>query len=105
MGIPKLKNITIIDEIRESVGNTNFIDVTKIVSNPNLVSIEEVIKGQQNQIKAFEEALVEGENKLKTETDAEKIEALIASIILNKELIENSKNYINQINPQNGEKR
>ena len=53
MGIPKLKNITIIDEIRESVGNTNFIDVTKIVSNPNLVSIEEVIKGQQNQIKAF----------------------------------------------------
>jgi hypothetical protein len=105
MGTPKLKNLTIIDEIKERVGKTNFVDVTKIASVSGGQSVEEIIEDQESQIKAFEKSLVLAEEKLKTETDEKEVEKLIASIIFNKELIGNSKNYINQINPQNGEKR
>ena len=79
MSAPKLKNLTIVDQIKERVGQTNFVDVSKLANMP------------------------EGMNALKTETKEEEIEKLVASIIFNKEMIENSNSYINYLKNDTGQ--
>ena len=103
MSAPKLKNLTIVDEIKERIGKTNFVDVSNLVNTREAMTPEEVVEDQKNQIKAFEKSLSWAENALKTETKEEEIEKLVASIIFNKEMIENSNSYINHLKNDTGQ--
>tara|TARA_B100000287_G_C20529604_1_gene740268 strand:- start:501 stop:812 length:312 start_codon:yes stop_codon:yes gene_type:complete len=103
MDIPKLKGLTIVDRIKERVGKTNFVDVTKIATIPENMTLEQVIEDQKTQIEAFEKSIAWAEKSLQTETKEKETEKLIASIIFNREMIENSKNYINQLSNQDGQ--
>ena len=103
MSAPKLKNLTIIDQIKERVGKTNFVDVSKLVNTREAMTPEEVIEDQEAQIKAFEKSLSWAEKSLETETKEEEIEKLVASIIFNKEMIKNSNSYINHLKNDTGQ--
>ncbi len=97
MSAPKLKNLTIVDEIKERVGKTNFVDVSKLANMPEGMTAEEVVEDQKIQIEAFKKSISWAEKALQTETKEEEIEKLVASIIFNKEMIENSNSYINYL--------
>ena len=50
MSAPKLKNLTIVDEIKERIGKTNFVDVSNLVNTREAMTPEEVVEDQKNQI-------------------------------------------------------
>jgi len=102
MDAPKLKNMTIVDQIKERVGSTNFFDVKDLVKASSDFSLEEMIESQKACIKANQDSADEAERLLEKETDEDKIESLVKSLIFHKETIENTKHYLNSIQPENG---
>ena len=103
MNAPKLKGLTIVDQIKERVGQTNFIDVSDMSQTSQLMSVEELIRDQESQIEAFKKSVSWAEESLKTETKEEEIEKLIASIIFNTEMIDNYNSYINHLKNDSGQ--
>jgi hypothetical protein len=102
MNAPKLKNISIVDQIKERVGSTNFFDIKDLVKAGSDCSLEETIESQKACIKANQDSAEEIERRLEKETDEDKIESLIKSLIFHKDSIENTKHYLNSIQPENG---
>ena len=72
MSAPKLKNLTIVDEIKERVGKTNFVDVSKLANMPEGMTAEEVVEDQKIQIEAFKKSISWAEKALQTETKKKK---------------------------------
>jgi len=100
MDAPKLKNMTIVDQIKKRVGSTNFFDVTKLAEQASYSSLEELITSQEAALEADQNSAKEAERLLEKETDEEKIESLIKSLIFHKEMIENTKSYLTSIKPK-----
>lgn len=105
MSAPKLKNLTIVDQIKERIGKTNFVDVSKLSNAPQEMTPEEVIEDQKMQIESFKKSLSWAEKALETATKEEEVEELVASIIFNKEMIENSNSYINYLKNDTGQQQ
>ncbi len=102
MDAPKLKNISIVDQIKERVGSTNFFNVTELAEKSSELSLEEMIASQEASIKSNQDAAKEAERLLEKETNEEKIESLIKTIIFHNEMAENAQTYLNSIKPKNG---
>ena len=102
MSAPKLKNLSIVDQIKERVGSTNFFDVTELAKKSSELSLEEMIASQEAALKSSQDAAKEAEGLLEKETDEEKIEALIKTIIFHNEIAKDTQIYLNSIKPKNG---
>jgi|19_taG_2_1085344.scaffolds.fasta_scaffold00114_8 hypothetical protein len=102
MDAPKLKNISIVDQIKERVGSTNFFNVTELAEKSSELSLEEMIASQEASIKSNQDAAKEAERLLEKETNEEKIEILIKTIIFHNETVKDAQTYLNSIKPKNG---
>ena len=102
MDAPKLKNISIVDQIKERVGSTNFFDVTDLAKRSPDLSLEEMIESQEASLKSSQDSAKEAERLLEKETNEEKIESLIKTIIFHNEMAANTQTYLNSIKSKNG---
>ena len=102
MDAPKLKNISIVDQIKERVGSTNFFDVTDLAKRSPDLSLEEMIESQESSLKSSQDSAKEAERLLEKETNEEKIESLIKTIIFHNEMAANTQTYLNSIKSKNG---
>lgn len=95
--IPKLKNLSIVDQIKERVGKTNFIDITKIAEGGIHMSLEDTIETQNQSLAEYEEQVKLLQSKLEKETDPKETETIITNIIITEGLAENCRSYLKQL--------